>query len=399
MKEEHIEIDSYPFSGQCSYYEFCFHRLLPKYASWVTQSASIRGDRSQCAMNFLYKILPYLVTTVIQNGIYFIKDFPNHYFTHLLLSIPEYSRFAIFQRNEVKNTVRRYKLEEVSKLQSLGENVSTVVGSLQSELFETNRNLTMHRDIFQQQVLTMQQQMINLQTSFMQTNQALQQLSTNQQQLFNTIQNINIRQEEMFEKIGQLKYNTPEPVDNSTANISNNRNNVTVTVHNHTIVQPVLNENTELNHPTNAIDNNGIVDVNAINQETHLPVFPLRNRRPRMNPLDSLNGNPRIPPMTARYGPTWLHVLNEWENENLATFIPYGRRQHFGTLHGSRFSKRLRGIIQLQRVARDRDGQSIRVTAEQLDIERVNRPGFSITDQLNELQRNDPNLRRRQVGI
>jgi hypothetical protein len=53
-------------------------KLLPKLATWRQQSTSREGDKSTCCENFLHHILPYFVEVLVQDGVFFIKDFPNH---------------------------------------------------------------------------------------------------------------------------------------------------------------------------------------------------------------------------------------------------------------------------------------------------------------------------------
>ena len=52
--------------------------LLPNIDNWKAQAASLRGDKSLCARTFLYELLPWFVEVLVQDGIYFIKDFRNH---------------------------------------------------------------------------------------------------------------------------------------------------------------------------------------------------------------------------------------------------------------------------------------------------------------------------------
>jgi hypothetical protein len=51
---------------------------------FLEQLGTEHGDRTDCAHNFLHDIVPYLVTVVLQNGIYFKNDFPGHYFSEVL---------------------------------------------------------------------------------------------------------------------------------------------------------------------------------------------------------------------------------------------------------------------------------------------------------------------------
>jgi hypothetical protein len=52
--------------------------LLPELATWRTQAASAGGDKSSCATQFLNEILPYFMEVLIQDSIYFVRDFPAH---------------------------------------------------------------------------------------------------------------------------------------------------------------------------------------------------------------------------------------------------------------------------------------------------------------------------------
>jgi hypothetical protein len=52
--------------------------LLPDLATWRQQAASAGGDKSSCATQFLNEILPYFMEVLIQDSIYFVRDFPAH---------------------------------------------------------------------------------------------------------------------------------------------------------------------------------------------------------------------------------------------------------------------------------------------------------------------------------
>jgi hypothetical protein len=52
--------------------------LLPNYRRWKRQVNLAEGDKSSCCRKFLNKVIPYLVEVLIQDGIYLIRDFPNH---------------------------------------------------------------------------------------------------------------------------------------------------------------------------------------------------------------------------------------------------------------------------------------------------------------------------------
>jgi hypothetical protein len=76
--------------------------LLPEYDTWVNQIASPRGDNTSAGRKFLYQTLPWLAETVVQDGCFFVNDFPNHSFSRLLHDrIPGYERFAQSSRRWV----------------------------------------------------------------------------------------------------------------------------------------------------------------------------------------------------------------------------------------------------------------------------------------------------------
>ena len=64
--------------------EWYCDRLLPKYQEWKSQANSRFGDKSQACQKFLYHIIPYFVRVVVQDGVYFINEFPNHPLSHYL---------------------------------------------------------------------------------------------------------------------------------------------------------------------------------------------------------------------------------------------------------------------------------------------------------------------------
>lgn len=403
MKEEHIDIDSYPFSGNQSYYQYCFHRLLPKYNTWVAQVAANQGDKSNCASKFLFTILPYLVTTVLQNGIYFIQDFPGHPFSQLLERIHEYTRFAVYQRQQVIEIVERYQQEKVNQLDLLGDNVCTVIGSLQREVADTTTELNRHRELFQQQVISMQERMINLQMSFIHQNDTLNRISLIQDQLTTSITTISTRQQEMYRLLEEIRNNNRNNNNHDLGNnILRNDNNNTINVN---VVIPTANANNnpEINENNNPVNNvrNNVPD----NQEAENLIQNQRNRRPVVNAFHGLHGRPQVPPMRVTFPESWLQVLEEWNLNRLSSFVGYGRRGHFSVKESSRFSKRFRAINQIEKAAL-RSGSSLRDAAEQLDVERnfriqqgiANRNAnarFSMTDHLEEIERNDPTIRRR----
>ena len=59
-------------------------KLLPNLQLWRQQAKSRLGDKSVCCDKFLNHVLPYFIEVLIQDGIYFVKDFLNHPVSQLL---------------------------------------------------------------------------------------------------------------------------------------------------------------------------------------------------------------------------------------------------------------------------------------------------------------------------
>ena len=66
-------------------WESLIKRILPQIENWSKQADSCKGNKSQCAKTFLFKLLPWFVEVLVQDGIYFMVDFPDHPLTKFLL--------------------------------------------------------------------------------------------------------------------------------------------------------------------------------------------------------------------------------------------------------------------------------------------------------------------------
>jgi hypothetical protein len=70
--------------------------LLPSYSRWLLEAASPEGDKTTLCRKFLGEIIPYMVEVVVQDGIYFIKDFPEHVMSNYL-KVRNVSSDCLFQ--------------------------------------------------------------------------------------------------------------------------------------------------------------------------------------------------------------------------------------------------------------------------------------------------------------
>ena len=80
VKEEHVV---FPGNHE-EYLNVAIEFFIPEYRRFVREQESKEGDKSTCAGKFLQIIIPFLVETVLQNGIYFIKFYPDHLLSRLL---------------------------------------------------------------------------------------------------------------------------------------------------------------------------------------------------------------------------------------------------------------------------------------------------------------------------
>jgi hypothetical protein len=60
-------------------------KLLPELETWRQQAASAQGDKSLLCDKVLNHIIPYLITVMVQDGIYFAPQFPDHETSKLLI--------------------------------------------------------------------------------------------------------------------------------------------------------------------------------------------------------------------------------------------------------------------------------------------------------------------------
>ena len=79
--------------------EWYCNRLLPNYRRWRWErNTRAYGDKSTCCDTFLNNIIPYFVEVLVQDGIYFVKDFPKHPMS-LLLKVSIYSVFLLLSNH------------------------------------------------------------------------------------------------------------------------------------------------------------------------------------------------------------------------------------------------------------------------------------------------------------
>jgi hypothetical protein len=64
--------------------------LVPNYGKYLAQLATVSPQKIICGKMFLYDIIPYLVTTFLQCGFFFMFDYPDHTITNNFKKIHGY---------------------------------------------------------------------------------------------------------------------------------------------------------------------------------------------------------------------------------------------------------------------------------------------------------------------
>lgn len=54
------------------------------YSKWEAEQQAEDGDKSECGEMFFSRLIPFLIEVLVQDGIYFVHDFPNHQMAQIL---------------------------------------------------------------------------------------------------------------------------------------------------------------------------------------------------------------------------------------------------------------------------------------------------------------------------
>ena len=108
--------------------EHLVHWFFPRIDEWREQQADPThgdrpGDHNCAAYTILWTLLPWLSLVIFQDGIYWLRDFPNHEATRLLLYVlPDwYSGWARWARDEVENIANSRDDAKVANLNAAAQ--------------------------------------------------------------------------------------------------------------------------------------------------------------------------------------------------------------------------------------------------------------------------------------
>lgn len=125
----HMELRQHHFPNgwvQIDQFEAATWLIFPHSYRWRQEQLSPAGDKSEAAENFLFHTLQLLAVTVIQDGIFWLSEFPNHAVTQLLLHAmpPWYPRWAAGARQQC----RRLEAGRVSQRMQAGGGDGFIAG-------------------------------------------------------------------------------------------------------------------------------------------------------------------------------------------------------------------------------------------------------------------------------
>jgi len=115
--------------------------LWPQINRWRQQCASPQGDKGEAARNFLWKVLPYLSEVILQDGIYWIQDFPTHEVSIRLKSIQGYEQWANEARIEIANRAESQSNAAIAQLSVSCQTAFNHLQNAQNEKFAELKNL------------------------------------------------------------------------------------------------------------------------------------------------------------------------------------------------------------------------------------------------------------------
>jgi hypothetical protein len=130
--------------------------VFPRYNQWILQQQSPDGDDSDAAKNFLYETLPFLALVALQDGIYWIRDYPNNSASIMLRNtFPGYERWASEARKQVETQQATLEESRVAQMEAATQASFHV---LRREIQQARNEAKEEREEQRQQVLQLQRE-------------------------------------------------------------------------------------------------------------------------------------------------------------------------------------------------------------------------------------------------
>lgn len=137
----------------------CVCAIFLQYEKWVKQYNAPQGDHSQAANDFLFETLPFLALVALQDGIYWIRDYPNNTASVMLRnSLPGYEQWAAEARKEVLSKQATLEESRIELLDAATQASFNVLGRKVDLLVEEYRQAHLEHQADRQQLFLLQQQ-------------------------------------------------------------------------------------------------------------------------------------------------------------------------------------------------------------------------------------------------
>jgi hypothetical protein len=352
--------------------------LLPNYSTWLEQMNSPTGDKSGCCRKFLLSIIPFLVETLVQDGIYFISEFPRHAISEYLKnSIPGYENWTLEARQAVEN-IRRTRREDV--LRALNANLQVVVGSLHEQVESLQRDVRINSEhLFQ---LTVQSQQKSTTDATAQTS-ILHWMSTVSRQIGNLTKKVSesTKIQQQQQQQGQQQQQQPQvPLAPNQDRMQRQQQ-----PNNH---PPQEQGNGEVGGLAEEEGGRGEEEKDGVEEEGGVEAAGHG-----LNAFQVLRDTPRQPAIGATFPRTWVGLIEEWEGLSLSSFLGSDQRLWTGSDIKSRFCKRRSAVEEAIRL-RGLADVSLTDMAVELDLERIDAE-MTLTGHLRYLRANNPQVLRR----
>ena len=199
--------------------------IFPQLEEWKEQQKSVQGDNRECARHFVNEVLPLLAKVVIQDGIYWIKEYPDSLPSRLLIDrmktvFPGYATWARNARNEIKQRSISVGEVQVDTLNGTAQRAFNMMVS-KVEIVQNKVEVVQQHQMQQQRQQEQQQlQILHL----------LQQLQHQQQEHQRQLQQQQQEHQQQYQQILQLlqqqRRNDNDCTDNDNNNSNSNSNNV-----------------------------------------------------------------------------------------------------------------------------------------------------------------------------
>ena len=128
----------------------CTRLLFPELERWILEIRSVDGDNSKGATHFIEKIIPYLTEVILQDGVYWVKEFRRNPVVELLLrrldgrweGSGNYTTWSRIVRETCKGKIKRYHSEKTLSNDKLMEVLK--VTNEHTKIIAKNHHETLH---------------------------------------------------------------------------------------------------------------------------------------------------------------------------------------------------------------------------------------------------------------